>query len=391
MKCLVIAPQPFFSPRGTPFSVYYRTLVSAELGADIDLLTYGQGEDVDIPGARIIRTPALRFLGPVPIGPSGKKLVHDGFIFLRMLALLLRGRYDVVHAHEEAVFMALCLKPFFRFKLLYDMHSSLPQQLRNFNFSKNRLLTGLFTWLENKSLAKSDAIITICPDLFDYVNKVLPGNTRNFLVENSLFEPVRLQCRQEGAEEAAPLPPGLERFPNRIVYAGTLEPYQGIDILIDAMGIVAEKRADAACLIVGGTEDQVARYRAQAEGLGIGERVLFTGRVPQRQAQAWSRQATVLVSPRSEGTNTPLKIYEQLAGGIPLAATAIHSHTQVLDEEVAFLARPEAEDLARALVLALDDPALARRKAEAAQALYARKYARPVYVGKLRQVMESLK
>ena len=80
-----------------------------------------------------------------------------------------------------------------------------------------------------------------------------------------------------------------------------------------------------------------------------------------------------------------------MAGGIPLVATAIHSHTQVLDEEVAFLARPEADDLARALVLALSDPALARRKAEAAQALYARKYARPVYVNKLRQVLESLK
>ena len=83
MKYLVIAPQPFFSPRGTPFSVYYRTLISAELGAEIDFLTYGQGEDVDIPGVRIMRTPKLGFLGPVRIGPSLLKLVHDFFIFFR--------------------------------------------------------------------------------------------------------------------------------------------------------------------------------------------------------------------------------------------------------------------------------------------------------------------
>ena len=138
MKYLVIAPQPFFSPRGTPFSVYYRTLISAELGAEIDFLTYGQGEDVDIPGVRIIRTPKLAFLGPVRIGPSLLKLVHDFFIFFRMLFLLIKNRYDLVHAHEEAVFMALLLKPIFRFKLLYDMHSSLPQQLSNFNFSSNK-------------------------------------------------------------------------------------------------------------------------------------------------------------------------------------------------------------------------------------------------------------
>ena len=57
MKALVIAPQPFFSPRGTPFSVYYRTLVTAQLGVQIDLLTYGEGQDVEIPGVRIIRIP----------------------------------------------------------------------------------------------------------------------------------------------------------------------------------------------------------------------------------------------------------------------------------------------------------------------------------------------
>ena len=37
-----------------------------------------------------------------------------------------------------------CLKPLFRFRLIYDMHSSLPQQLTNFEFTKSRLLIGVF-------------------------------------------------------------------------------------------------------------------------------------------------------------------------------------------------------------------------------------------------------
>ena len=102
MKYLVIAPQPFFSPRGTPFSVYYRTLISAELGAEIDFLTYGQGEDVDIPGVRIIRTPKLAFLGPVRIGPSLLKLVHDFFIFFRMLFLLINRLFSAARPHPSA-------------------------------------------------------------------------------------------------------------------------------------------------------------------------------------------------------------------------------------------------------------------------------------------------
>ena len=59
MRALVVAPQPFFTPRGTPFSVYYRTLITAEKGVKIDLLTYGIGQDVEIPGVRLIRIPRI--------------------------------------------------------------------------------------------------------------------------------------------------------------------------------------------------------------------------------------------------------------------------------------------------------------------------------------------
>ncbi len=57
MKGLVIAPQPFFSPRGTPFSVYHRCLVMSEMGIELDLMTYGQGQDVDFPmfRSRVVR------------------------------------------------------------------------------------------------------------------------------------------------------------------------------------------------------------------------------------------------------------------------------------------------------------------------------------------------
>jgi hypothetical protein len=51
MRALQIAPEPFFSPRGTPFSVYYRCLVQTELGVEVDVLTYGQGDDPDLPGS----------------------------------------------------------------------------------------------------------------------------------------------------------------------------------------------------------------------------------------------------------------------------------------------------------------------------------------------------
>ena len=79
MKTLVVAPQPFFSPRGTPFSVYYRSLISSELGVKMDFLTYGEGQDVDIPNLNIIRIPRFKSLGNVVLGPSPLKLFFRCF------------------------------------------------------------------------------------------------------------------------------------------------------------------------------------------------------------------------------------------------------------------------------------------------------------------------
>ncbi len=394
MRALVIAPQPFFSPRGTPFSVYYRTLITAEQGVEVDLLTYGEGQDVGIDGVRIFRIPRFSWLGPVKIGPSALKLFLDGFLVLWTLALLLRRRYDFVHAHEESVFYCWLLKPIFRFRLVYDMHSSLPQQLTNFAFTKSSLLIGAFERLERASLRASDAVITICPDLAEYALGLLEDPGKHFLIENSIFENVRLAPHDPvgaGTERApceAPFAPPDDR--PIVVYAGTLEPYQGIELLVRAFQIAHGQCPEAFLLIVGGSPGQAREYAALAEALDLGPHCRFTGRLPQAQARHLTRLASVQVSPRIRGTNTPLKVYEHLASGIPLVATDIYSHRQVLDERVAFLSKPEPEALARGLVAALTRGEERAERIAAAKCLYADKYSRDVYVAKMRQLLDRI-
>ena len=63
MKWLVIAHQPFFTHRGTPFGVYNRTSAMAELGEELVILTYGQGFDVSVPGVRTVRGPRFKIFG----------------------------------------------------------------------------------------------------------------------------------------------------------------------------------------------------------------------------------------------------------------------------------------------------------------------------------------
>jgi glycosyltransferase involved in cell wall biosynthesis len=390
LRALVVAPQPFFAPRGTPLSVYYRTLVAAEQGVLIDLLTYGEGEDVHIPGVRIVRIPRFPFLGPIAVGPSATKLFFDLWLALWTIGLLLRHRYDFVHVHEEAVFWCRFLKPVFRFKLAYDMHSSLPQQLTNFKFTKSSLLIKIFGSLERSALEHSDAVITICPDLEAYALAHGVGRDRLFLIENSIFEDVRLANGATTSVAPASDHPDAASGPS-IVYAGTFERYQGVDLLLHAFAGVQRERPDAHLTLVGGTTEQVRSARALAERLGVADKCLLVGRMPKDRVRRYLDSATVLVSPRVEGTNTPLKIYEQLASGKPLVATRIYSHTQVLNDEVCILVEPNASAFAQGLLEALNNEEGRARRAENARRLYESTYSRDRYEDKMRRFLEVLR
>ncbi|HSH74210.1 MAG TPA: glycosyltransferase family 4 protein [Longimicrobiales bacterium] len=389
MKALVVAPQPFYSPRGTPLSVYHRTRVTADLGIEVDFLTYGEGQDVDLPGVRIFRIPRIRFLEPIKVGPSAAKAVLDVLMVAWTVTLLIRNRYAFVHAHEEAVFWCTFLKPIFRFKLVYDMHSSLPQQLTNFSFTRSRLLIGTFECLELAALRAADAVITISPALAEYAEAQLDEPDRHLLIENSLFDPVRV-VRSDGASEKEVVVEPLAEGRPIVSYAGTFQSYQGIDLLLEAHRRVLDQRPDAFLLLIGGSAVEVVEYQAMADRLGIREQCLFTGSLPQSVTRELLESASLVTSPRTRGTNTPLKIYEQLSCGIPLVATRVPAHTQVLDESVCFFADPEPDSFARAVLEGLDDSARRSSVVSAARALYDRQYSPDSYRRKMRRLLELL-
>jgi glycosyltransferase involved in cell wall biosynthesis len=81
-----------------------------------------------------------------------------------------------------------------------------------------------------------------------------------------------------------------------------------------------------------------------------------------------------VASPRITGANTPFKVYTYLASGRPIVATRILSHTQVLDDSVAWLVEPTPEALAAGIRSVLADPGEARRRAARGLALVAREY-----------------
>ena len=381
----MLAPEPFFEPRGTPFSEYHRLKALTELGHHVDLVTYPFGADVSMPNLRIIRSARPPLVRRVKVGPSVAKLALDASLTVTILRQVRRERYDAIHSHEEMGLLGVWLAKRLRLPHLYDMHSSLPQQLTNFSFATNAVLRRAFEAMEHRTIFGSDVVITICQDLYDHVQAMGAGN-RAVLIENVMGGDVEQPPQLTAADVRARS--GIDPSAPLVLYTGTFEAYQGLDMLLQAMAIVARQRPDARLLVVGGRDEQVAEAKRRVSELRAP--VLFTGYQPACDIPAYVAACNVLASPRIKGTNTPLKIYSYLRSGRPIVATRLLTHTQVLDDQVAMLAAPEPAAFAEAILRVLADPPLGERIARAAAERARTRYSRESYVTRTSAAVDRL-
>jgi glycosyltransferase involved in cell wall biosynthesis len=377
----MIAPEPFFEPRGTPFSEYHRIRALLELGHTVDLVTYPFGRDVSLTGLRVFRCVRPPFVTSIGIGPSWAKIPLDLLVAATAFRRALSGRYDLVHSHEEGSWFGVLIAAMLGVPHLYDMHSSLPQQLENFSFSRSRTLARAFSWLERFVIRRSKVVVVICPHLAEVVRGIEPGIPA-VLIENapgSGDTPVAgsgARVRQELAlSPDAPV----------VLYTGTFEAYQGLELLFAAARRVLDTYPEARFILAGGRADQIAAARAEADRLGIGKAVTFAGQRPAEEIPLFLDAADVLVSPRSTGTNTPLKIYQYLRSGRPIVATRLLTHTQVLNDEVAILTAATPEGFAAGIIAALTDRDRARAVGDRARELAETKYSYEAYLTRTRQ------
>jgi glycosyltransferase involved in cell wall biosynthesis len=382
----MIAPEPFFEPRGTPFSEYHRIRALLELGHTVDLVTYPFGREVSLPGLRVFRCLRPPFVRDVRIGPSLAKIPLDLTLALTALRRAATGRYDAVHSHEEGSYIGVLIAGVLGVPHLYDMHSSLPQQLTNFAFSRSPILTRVFTVMERFVVRRSRVVVVICPHLQDVVRAIEPG-VPAVLIENA---PGSGDAPVAGSGARIRAEMGLAADAPIVLYTGTFEAYQGLDLLFAAARHVIGRRPDATFVLAGGRPDQIAAARALAERTGLGGSVIFAGQREAEEIPLFLDAADVLVSPRSIGTNTPLKIYQYLRSGRPIVATRLLTHTQVLNDDVAILTSATAEGFASGILEALSDPARARAVGDSARELAETKYSYDAYLTRTRQACAHL-
>jgi glycosyltransferase involved in cell wall biosynthesis len=386
MKILMISPQPFFEPRGTPISVYQRLEALSALGHEIDLVTYHVGKDVEFPNVKIHRVRKVKMIQHVRIGPSRAKILLDVLVFFKAIQLLLGKRYDVIHSHEEASFFSMFLAWVFRTCHLYDMHSVLSRQLGNFNFGNKPIFIKIFSILEVMVLKSCDAVVTVGPDLERYV-KTVGTNIRTVMIEN-----IALQAYQTAVQ-----PDDVEQLKNKldldgrlpIVYTGTYERYQGLTMALECVEIVAKQYPRVIFIFVGAKNQQAREWTEIARAMNLQEHVLFLDVVSPAASMVYLAYAAVLISPRLDGTTTPLKIYSYLHANRPIVATNITAHTQLLSPETAVLVEPNKDAFAQGILRVLRDPELAECIANNAYEFAKEKFSHQDYISKVNQIYQS--
>ncbi|HEU4699273.1 MAG TPA: glycosyltransferase [Gemmatimonadales bacterium] len=362
---LVVAPQPVYEDRGTPIAVRQVIEALLQLGHRVELLTYPVGQPLgleDHAGLEVVRIANPLRIRRVPIGLSWQKLVLDAVLGIALARRLAARRYRCIHAVEEAAFLAVLLGRRTGTPVIYDMQSSLPEQLGKHPLFRVRPLRALIQRSERWLLRRADVVVTSM-GLAGRVRAQLPAaRVHEWRFASEELPGSAADAEAVRAELAIPAGAPLA------LYCGTFEAYQGLPLLVEAIPLLRARHPEAVVVLVGADSPHEAvgpENPAVAALLAAGA-LRIVPRQPRERIGAYLHAADVLVSPRRFGNNLPLKIFDYLGTGRPIVATDIPTHRAVLTAERAMLVAPTAAALAGGIGALLDDPALARRLAAAA-------------------------
>jgi glycosyltransferase involved in cell wall biosynthesis len=350
-RALVVSPQPFYVDRGTPIAVRYVLTALSELGWETELLCFPEGGDVTIPGVAIHRVGNPLGIRRIPVGFSPQKLVLDALLARVIRKRLVTGHYDVVHGVEEAAILLAALKGRNGPPLVYDMASSLPEQLAQKRLFRVPPLPGIFEVIERWVLAKA-AVVVCSAGLEDRVKAIAPATPLRpwrFPADAPLASSAETLAarRKLGIPDTAPI----------VLYTGNFATYQGIELLCGAATRILGQAPEAFLVLVGAADDaEIAATRGRLPREHL-DRVRLIGRQPREAMGGWLALADILISPRSYGVNFPLKLFDYLATGKPIVATDIVAHRCILDQRIAVLVPPTPKGLADGIVQLLANPA----------------------------------
>jgi PEP-CTERM/exosortase A-associated glycosyltransferase len=315
-------------------------------------------------GFRFHRTPATRALSSRL--PVLRHLAVVRELEGRLRALVRDLEPDILHAHSPALNgrAALRVGREFGLPVVYEVRAFWEDAAVDHGTSREGgARYRLSRALETRVLRDADAVTVICEGLRkDVVARGIPEEEVTVIPNSVDVERFTTErCRDSGLARSL----GLEGC-DVLGFLGSFYAYEGLELLIEALPALLEKRPRLRLLLVGeGPREE--SLRARVRELGLADKVVFPGRVPHSEVRRYYDLVDVLVYPRFPmrltETVTPLKPLEAMAMGKLLVASNVGGHRELIrDAETGLLFEAgNASDLARKVLLALEDEELKRR------------------------------
>jgi len=297
------------------------------------------------------RTPAA---SPQPAIPGLAEIALVRQLELRLQDVALEVRPDVLHAHSPMLnAMAACrVGKRLGIPVVYEVRAFWEDAAVDHGTThEGSLRYRLTRHLETRCLKRVAHVFTICEGLRgEIVSRGIPAGKVTVIpnaVDAETFElggpPDQELLKQLG-------------LTGRVVvgFIGSFYAYEGLDLLLDALGLLLKTRPEARVLLVGGGP-QDAALKSQARRLGLQDKVVFTGRIGHEDVRRYYDLVDVLAYPRlpSRLTDlvTPLKPLEAMAQGRMMVASDVGGHRELIrDGETGFLFRAgDASALATAI------------------------------------------
>ncbi|MBU6198107.1 MAG: glycosyltransferase [Xanthomonadaceae bacterium] len=161
----------------------------------------------------------------------------------------------------------------------------------------------------------------------------------------------------------------IERSASELLFVGRIAPSKGLNVLLDAMPGILASRPDVSLTIAGFGPEESA-LRAQATRLGVAEKVAFIGAIQQSALPDLYRRAAVFIAPyvrtaSGEQEGFGLTIVEAIGCGCPVVSTDMPGLRDIFGAHAGHMVEPgSANALAAVVMRLLDDPVVARQRAE---------------------------
>ena len=352
-RILMIAPTPFFSDRGCHVRIYEEARALQLMGHEVEICTYHLGDDR--PGLTTHRTPRIPWYNKLSAGPSWHKLYIDALLLLKTWSVARRFKPDVIHGHlHEGAAIGWVVGKLLSVPVVGDFQGSLSGELEAHEFIKSRgwayrLLARNEAWIDRLpqvSVASCDDVARELADRFDVQDVILALDG----VDTEVFYP-----GIDVGELALLVPPGRRV----VVYLGLLTPYQGIDVLLEAVPRVLARVPDAYFLIMGYQNEE--RYQEMARQLEIEDSTSFPGRIDYSQAARHLALGDVAVGPKLSETESNGKLYNYMACALPTVAFDTPVSREILGDLGVLVPRGDVDGLAQAIADLLEDPEGARQ------------------------------